>query len=141
MWWLWARKVAVASVLAAAPGAVATTATRAEHSPAWTSADPPLPDRPLVRVALLDEDVLRALAERQPSFMRCYRIAQRDDVLLASVQVSLHVKVGATGAVDDATAAGGPAGLDDCITGVARRLTFGAPEQPVETDLKLFFAP
>jgi hypothetical protein len=157
MWWLWARVVA-AGALGAAPGprgadaqlaashaSHADTASlapgpREEHVPSRTNADPP-PPPPGPAVVLLDEDVVRALEVRQPSFMRCYRIAQKNDIMLGQVRVSLHVKVGLAGTVDDATADGGPPGLDDCIVAVAKRLTFGPPEAPVESTLNLFFAP
>src|SRR5438105_85579 len=119
MWWLWARVVA-AGALASVPGPrgadaqlggsrVAKAATgaldpapRAEHAPTRTNADPP-PPPPGPEITLVDEDVVRALEERQPSFMRCYRIAQRNDIMLGSVRVSLHVQVGTAGTVDEAS--------------------------------------
>jgi hypothetical protein len=155
MWWFWARVVAAG--LAATPGPrgrdatvapsragqpvaadLATAPPRDEHAPTRTSADPP-PPAPGPTVALADDDVLRALQERQPSFLRCFRIAQKDDLLLVTARVSLHVRVGATGAIDDATADGGPPKLDACIEAVAKHLSFGTPEQPVEASLTLFF--
>jgi hypothetical protein len=91
---------------------------------------------------LLDEDVVRALEARQPSFLRCYRLAQKKDILLQSARVILHVKVGPTGAVDEVRIDGGTSmPLDQCLTAVAGHLTFAAPLQPVEAQLKLFFTP
>ena len=139
MWWFWARVVLGGAIAAPPPAqAVPSTAGKAEHVPSRTNADPP-PPPPGPPVALYDEDVVRALEERQPSFLRCFRIAQRDDLMLASARVALKVKVGSTGAVDEATAEGGPAKLDACVEGVAKRLAFPAPEQSVEASLTLFF--
>ena len=139
MWWFWARVVLAGAVASPAPPAgAATTTGRGEHTPSRTNADPP-PPPPGPPVALYDEDVIRALEQRQPSFLRCFRIAQRDDLMLVNARVSLHVTVGPSGAVDTATADGGTPKLDACIEAVARHLTFSAPEQAGEASLTLFF--
>lgn len=155
MWWLWARviaRTALATPVGPGPrGAEATlapsvapravtadlaAAQRHEHGPTRTEPAPPPP--PTRAVALSDGDVLRALDQRQPSFLRCFRIAQRDDLMLVSARVALHVKVGPAGAIAVA-ADGGPPALDACVEAVARRLSLGAPDQPVEANLTLFF--
>lgn len=156
MWWLWARVIARTALAApvgpgprggeatlapsVAPRAVTADLAgpaRHEHEPSRTdtAATPP----PARAVAVSDGDVLRALGERQPSFLRCFRIAQRDDLMLVTARVALRVQVGPGGAVAIATADGGPAKLDACIEAVARRLSFDAPDQPVEANLTLFF--
>jgi len=160
MWWLWAWAHASVAV-AADPGDVrgarpapslgehadtttypAGTRRGGEKAPSHTSADPPVPDADGPKVMLRDEDVVRALEQRQPSFLRCYRIAQRKDPFLVTAQVVLHVSVGPSGAVDDATLDGGTSiALDECLLAVARHLSFPAPLQPVQSQLKLFFTP
>jgi hypothetical protein len=116
----------------------ATACRAATAAPSHTSADPPV-STPGPTIELLDEDVVRALGARQPSFLRCFRIAQRDDLMLVRAQVSLHVTVGPAGTVDAATADGGPPKLDACIQAVARHLSFGRPAQAVDASLTLFF--
>jgi hypothetical protein len=113
---------------------------RHEHSPGVVAPEPRVTDPPIA-YQLRDEDVLRALQLRQPSFLRCYRKAQRDDVMLDRVTLRLHVQVGPTGAVDSATTEGGPRALSDCVIAVARQLTFPPPEMVLDVALPLYFAP
>lgn len=162
MWWLWAwsHAAAVSGAVATGPGIRAGDpqlgpshvaraeappyptgdARGGEHSPTRTgtesAASPAAP-----RALLEDDDVLRVLEAKEPVFLRCYRIAQKHDILLGAAQVTLHVEVGPTGTVDTASALGTTPALGDCLVAVARRLTFPAPARPVEANLKLFFAP
>lgn len=156
MWWFWARVVAAG--LATAPGPrgsaatvapsragqpvasdLATTPPRTERAPARVSADPPPPPRSDAP-PISDADVVRALEARQPSFLRCFRLAQKDDLMLVTARVSLHVKVGPRGTVDEAVADGGSPKLDACIEAVAKHLTFDEQDAPqVEGSLTLFF--
>jgi hypothetical protein len=155
MWWFWARVVAAGLATPPGPrGADATVAPsragqpvasdlstvtpRAEHPPARVTSDPP-PPPPGPKVTLADGDVIRALEQRQPNFLRCFHAAQKDDLMLVTARVSLHVRVGPTGTIDEATADGGPPKLDACVETVAKHLEFDAPEEPVEASLNLFF--
>src|SRR5262245_53681041 len=134
MWWFWAwshiAAVSGAAVSAPEPPAIrlgTAVGTRPDTPPYPTGdggprvergpsrVDPPAgPPRP--RVALLDEDVLRALESRQPSFLRCYRIAQRKDPFLFATRVRLKVRVGPEGSVEEAVIDGGTSvALDECI--------------------------
>jgi len=111
-----------------------------EHAPpARIRPTPDPPDPPAARVQLVDTDVLRALQLRQPNFMHCYRWAKRQDIMLGSARVTLHVRVGLTGAVDDAHADGPSAPLAKCVAAVARSLQFSPPTAPVAVDLPLYF--
>jgi hypothetical protein len=164
MWWLWAWSHAAAISGAGGqapccetraadvrPGASQTVQPeastypagdprRSEKSPSRPDPAPPAPTGP--KVALRDEDVLDALGAKQETFLRCYRIAQRKDIMLGTARVILHVKVGPTGAVDEALIEGGTSPpLDSCLIAVAMHLRFPPPLQPVEAQLKLFFAP
>lgn len=157
MWWIWARVVAAGamttpagagargaeaavgpSMAAKAVAADLAATPHGEHAPTRTNADPP-PPPPGPTVMLYDEDLLSALDKKQPNFLRCFRIAQKDDLMLVSAHVALHVEVSPTGAVDVAAADGGPPKLDACIEGVAKRMTFDPPQQRVGASLNLFF--
>jgi hypothetical protein len=155
MWWFWARFVAAGLATTGPRGAdpmvapsragqpvasdLSTVTPRAEHPPTRVTSDPSLPPDPDAPV-LSDQDVVRALQARQPNFLRCFHAAQKDDLMLVTARVSLHVTVGPTGTVDEAIADGGTPKLDACIQVVAKHLTFDAPDAPhVEASLTLFF--
>jgi hypothetical protein len=160
LWAWWSRSIVALHSLEAAPAhppprAPAATIAPGHARPGASSALRPVgpheehpqrvrmtpdpPDPPATRVRLLDSDVLRALQLRQPNFMHCYRWARRQDIMLGSAHVTLHVRVGPSGAVDDARADGPSAPLSRCVAQVARSMTFSPPSAPVAVDLPLYF--
>ncbi|MCE9574156.1 MAG: hypothetical protein K8W52_13500 [Deltaproteobacteria bacterium] len=155
LWAWWSRSLAAAAAVGApgprspsaviAPGhgvAPATDGldptTRAERAPGAVETSSGV-TRDRVAYQLRDEDVLRALQQRQPAFMRCYRRAKRDDLMLDRATVRLYVQVGPTGAVDVARADGGTRALADCVVAVARQLTFAPPAMVIDVELPLYF--
>jgi hypothetical protein len=87
---------------------------------------------------LADEVVLRALDERQPSFMRCFERAQRMDGV-GRVDVKLHLEVDELGIVSKATNDAINDRLRVCVSAVAMHLKFSEPGRPVVLDVPLMF--
>ncbi len=156
LWAWWSRSLAAAAAVGApgprspsaviAPGHAVEPVTggpsgpkvRTERAPGLVeTASGPAPDR--VAYQLRDEDVLRALQQRQPSFMRCYRRAKRDDLMLDRATVRLYVQVGPTGGVDVARAEGGTRALAACVLAVAKQLRFPPPAIVIDVELPLYF--
>jgi len=74
-----------------------------------------------------DELVVAALEKLRPSFNFCYRRAQRDDPSLGTLKVELRLYVDPSGLVMDAYTNLDDRRLAGCLTGVARRMKFRAP--------------
>lgn len=85
-----------------------------------------------------DEAVLRALDERQASFMRCFERAQRMDGV-GRTDVKLHLEVDALGVVRKATNDAINDRLRTCVSAVAMHLVFSEPGRPVVLDVPLMF--
>ena len=82
-----------------------------------------------------------ALRRRAPSLHRCFEQALRADPSLgsgSSLRVPVRVHIGASGAVERASAVGGPARFDACVDAVVRRVSVprGAP---IEVEVPLVF--
>jgi hypothetical protein len=108
-------------------------ATTTRVSPG-TAGDPPA--KPSVQLA--DEVVLRALDERQASFMRCFERAQKLDGI-GRTDVVLHLEVDALGVVHTATNDAIDDRLRTCVNAVALHLVFSEPGQPVVLDVPMLF--
>lgn len=98
------------------------------------AADPP----PKPTIQLADEVVLRALDERQASFMRCFERAQKLDGI-GRTEVMLHLEVDALGIVHAASNDAIDDRLRTCVTAVALHLVFSEPGQPVVLDVPILF--
>ena len=98
------------------------------------AADPP----PKPKIQLADEVVLRALDERQASFMRCFERAQKLDGI-GRTEVILHLEIDALGIVHAASNDAIDDRLRVCVTAVALHLVFSEPGQPVVLDVPILF--
>jgi hypothetical protein len=128
-WWCVAKK--------ADPTALQGTGRPAEAEPTRVS---PGTDGVAKRTdfQMSDEVVLRALDERQASFMRCFERAQRMDGI-GRVDVKLHLEVDALGVVRKATNDAINDRLRTCVSAVAMHLVFSEPGRPVVLDVPLLF--
>jgi len=104
--------------------------TREPHGPAKA---------PPTRARIPDEVVMTAVRALQPTFVACWKRAQRSDPTLTSARVRISLEVDDAGAVTAARTDAEDAKLSRCLANVARKLTFPAPGRLAAFEIPLYF--
>lgn len=99
---------------------------------------PPAPP-PASRAVIPDEVIMRAVRTLHPTFVACWRRAQRNDPTLVSARVRISLEVDATGAVTSSRTDAEDVKLSRCLAGVARKLAFPSLGRAAAVDVPLFF--
>jgi hypothetical protein len=124
---------------AADGGPAPSAATAKREAPAGrVSLAPPAPPPVARAVTLPDQVVVKALADHQPAFLRCWARAQRIDGIEAA-KVLLHLELDPLGKVVAIQSDSPSPTLSACLAVVARQLAFPAPGQPAVVDAPLMF--
>ena len=113
----------------------------ATFAPSTMKARPEIAAAPDVEIGARSggaQGFVTALRRRAPSLHRCFVAALKIDPSIGSLKVPLRVHIGASGAVERASAVGGPARFDACVDAVVRRVSVprGAP---IEVEVPLVF--
>ena len=82
---------------------------------------------------------MTAVRALQPTFLACWKRAQRNDPGLTSARIRLSLELDAAGVVTASRADAEDAKLATCLANVARKLTFPAPGRPAAFDVPLYF--
>ncbi len=116
---------------------IATTPRRDEP----TQREPlgPRPQPPPSRVAIPEEVIMRAVRTLHPTFVACWKRAQRNDPSLVSARVRISLEVDASGAVTSSRTDAEDERLGRCLANVARKLAFPAIGRAAVLDVPLFF--
>jgi hypothetical protein len=117
---------------------IATTPRRDEPTGRETLAPRSPPAAPPV-VAFSDEVVVRVVRALHPTFLACWRRAQRNDPTLLSARVRLSLEIDAEGAIAASRADAEDELLSRCLANVARKLTFPAPGRSLTLAIPLHF--
>jgi hypothetical protein len=104
--------------------------TREPHAP--TKPPPP-------RARIPDEVIMSAVRPMQPTFVACWKRAQRSDPTLASARVRISLEIDDAGAVTAARTDAEDPKLSRCLASVARKLAFPAPGRPAAVEIPLYF--
>jgi hypothetical protein len=97
-------------------------------------------DRSAAPTGLGDGAVVRALSGAEPSYLRCFRRAQRLDPGLVHATVTVEARIAPSGQIDLAQATAPTAAFGACVVAVTRALRFAPPAAPVRIVLPLRFA-
>lgn len=98
---------------------------------------PPPPAGP--RARLPEEVIMSAVRVLQPTFVACWKRAQRSDPSLLSARVRISLEVDVSGAVTASRTDAENEKLSRCLANVARKLSFPAPGRPAAFDVPLYF--
>lgn len=124
---------------AAPPAAPAITAApRRDEPTARELHGPPRPAPPALAV-VPDEIVVTAVRALQPTFVACWRRAQRGDPTLVSARVRISLELDGAGAVTAARTDADDPRLSRCLASVARSLAFPALGRPAALEIPLYF--
>lgn len=82
---------------------------------------------------------MTAVRALQPTFLACWKRAQRSDPMLTSARIRLSIELDAAGAVTSSRADAEDEKLARCLANVARKLSFPAPGRPAALDVPLYF--
>jgi hypothetical protein len=115
---------------------IATTPRREEPSPREPHGPKPTPS---TRVVVADEVVMSSVRRLQPTFVACWKRAQRNDPTLLSARIKLTLDIGADGVVAASRTDAEDAKLSSCLAGVARKLAFPALGRAATVEVPLFF--
>lgn len=124
----------------AAPVAVAPVARAPVAATPVTPAPVRRHDDGVGALPLGDRAVVRALSQAQPSFLRCYRRAQRVDPGLVRATVTVAGRLSPAGQLEEARVDAPTAAFGACVVAVARALRFERPTAPTRVVLPLRFA-
>ena len=116
---------------------IATTPRRDEPTPRETLG--PRPSPPAPRVVVPDEVIMTAVRALQPTFVACWKRAQRNDPTLTSARVRLSLEIDASGAVTSSRTDAEDEKLSRCLANVARKLAFPALGRAASFDIPLYF--
>jgi hypothetical protein len=116
---------------------IATTPRREEPTQRETLGPKKPPPAP--RAVVPDEVVMSAIRALQPTFVACWRRAQRNDPSLVSARIRLSLEVDASGTVTSSRTDAEDGKLSACIANVARKLTFPALGRAAAFDIPLLF--
>ena len=117
---------------------IATTLRRDEP----TTRQPLAPKKPAAsppRVVVPDEVVMAAVRTLQPTFVACWKRAQRNDPALVSARVRISLEVDDTGAITSSRADAEDEKLSRCLANVARKLVFPALGRAAAFEIPLYF--
>jgi hypothetical protein len=117
---------------------IATTARRDEPTTRESLAPKPPAAAP-PRVLVPDEVVMAAVRTLQPTFVACWKRAQRSDPTLASARVRITLEVDGTGAVTSSRTDAEDEKLSRCLANVARKLVFPALGRAAAFEIPLYF--
>ena len=104
---------------------------REPHAPAKPPATP--------RALVPDEVVMTVVRAMQPTFVACWKRAQRADPTLVSARVRISLEIDDTGAVTASRTDAEDPKLSRCLAGVARKLAFPALGRPAALEIPLYF--
>jgi hypothetical protein len=82
---------------------------------------------------------MRAVRTLHPTFLACWKRAQRNDPMLVSARVRISLEVDATGAVTSSRTDAEDVKLSRCLANVARKLAFPSLGRAAAFDVPLFF--
>jgi hypothetical protein len=91
------------------------------------------------RIVIAEEIAMTAVRALQPTFLACWKRAQRSEPSLVSARIRLSLEIDAAGAVTSSRTDAENEQLARCLANVARKLTFPAPGRPAALDVPLFF--
>jgi hypothetical protein len=106
--------------------------TRESHAPKKPVAAAP-------RVLVPDEVVMAAVRTLQPTFVACWKRAQRNDPALASARVRISLEVDETGAIVSSRTDAEDEKLSRCLANVARKLVFPPLGRAAAFEIPLYF--
>ncbi|HSK05567.1 MAG TPA: hypothetical protein VK932_30175, partial [Kofleriaceae bacterium] len=99
---------------------------------------PPSPP-PASRVVVPEEVIMRAVRTLHPTFVVCWKRAQRNDPTLVSARVRISLEVDADGAVTSSRTDAEDEKLSRCLASVARKLAFPSLGRAAAFDVPLYF--
>jgi hypothetical protein len=99
----------------------------------------PEPPRPAPTDTLPDEVVMKLIETGRPAFVRCFKLAVRNDPTTLSFKVRLRVELSGEGAVTKANADTTDSALAGCLVRSLGWLRFPASGRPVAIELPLFY--
>jgi hypothetical protein len=110
-----------------------------ERAPERTTLTPtPAP----ARVAVIpDEVVLRTLESGRSAFLGCWKRALKADPMLDAMKIKLRVEIDEFGQVLSVTHDSTSEKLGNCLSGVARSLSYALPPARAVAEFPLFFQP
>jgi hypothetical protein len=116
---------------------IATAPRREEPTGRETLTPKKPPSSP--RAVVPDEVVMSAVRPLQPTFLACWKRAQRNDPSLVSARVRLSLELDASGAVTSSRTDASDPKLSSCLANVARKLAFPSLGRPAAVEIPLFF--
>jgi hypothetical protein len=99
----------------------------------------PEPPRAAPTETLPDEVVMKLLESGRPAFVRCFKLAVRNDPTTISFKVRLHVELDGEGAVTKSNADTTDSALAGCLVRALGWVRFPASGRPVAVELPLFY--
>lgn len=116
---------------------IATAPRREESTARETLGGKKPPAAP--RAVVPDEVVMSTVRKLQPTFLACWKRAQRNDPSLVSARVRLSLEIDASGAVTSSRTDASDPKLSNCLANVARKLSFPSLGRAAAFDIPLFF--
>jgi hypothetical protein len=116
---------------------IATTPRRDEPTGRETLGSKQPPAGP--RTVVPDEVVMTAVRALQPTFVACWKRAQRNDPSLASARIRLSLEIDASGTVTASRTDAEDEKLSRCLASVARKLAFPQLGRPASLEIPLYF--
>jgi hypothetical protein len=117
----------------------ATPIEKHERAPERTTlVDTPAPARLAV---MPDEVVLRTLESGRSAFLGCWKRALKADPMLDAMKIKLRVEIDEFGQVLSVTHDSANEKLGNCLSGVARSLSYSLPPARAVAEFPLFFQP